>query len=256
MKLILVLLFSLIALLPMAQTKTKIPSYFGFRVSPVFPTKFIGEPLLTVLNTEDNFDFSTTIMQKIGFSFGGTVRAGLTKLISLETGINYTQRNFDLEMSVPDSNLFAPSDLSFVTYDVPINALFYIKMSEKWYTNASLGVAINFKPTDIGKRTKPGGPHEFVNLGLIPIGKKVSFDLNANLGFEFRSQKSGFFYLGGSARVPFSPLFEFLSEYSYQGFNRQAVGEVDGSYLSIDFKYFFPNIRTKGAQFKPGPIEQ
>jgi len=95
------------------KKKERFPSYFGFQVRPVFPTRFIGEPE-TMLSSNE---FSTTISQKMGYSFGGTVRAGLTKLIAFETGINYTQRHFDIDMSVADSNLFASNELTFIEYD-------------------------------------------------------------------------------------------------------------------------------------------
>jgi hypothetical protein len=61
--------------------------------------------------------------------------------------------------------------------------------------------------------------------------------------------------LGGSARVPFSPVFDIVANYQWQGNLIQAIGEVDGSFLAIDFKYFFPNIKNKGPQFIEGPIE-
>ena len=254
MKLILVLLFASCTLATVAQSKrTKVPSYFGFQIRPVFPTRFIGEPELT-LSTEagDSVNVSTTLSQKIGYSFGGTVRAGVTKLIAIETGINFTQRHFDSKMSIPDSNIYGSNDLTFISYDIPVNVLFYIRLAEKWYMNASLGVAMSYSPTDVGTYTAPNGPHEFRHYGL--VRKKVNFDLNANVGFEFRTEKSGFFYLGGSGRVPFAPIFDLLFEYTNEGFSRTIVGEVDGSFLSIDFKYFFPVIKNKGAQFKPGPI--
>ena len=117
MKLILALILTLSSIMTLAQQKTKVPSYFGFQFSPIFPTRFIGEPEL-ILNTTvaDSFDFSSTITQKIGYSFGGTVRAGLTKLISLETGINFVHRNFDIDMIVPDSNVVTIRSM-LVQYD-------------------------------------------------------------------------------------------------------------------------------------------
>jgi hypothetical protein len=245
------LIIVLFAALPcFSQVKrTKVPSYFGFMIRPVFPTQFIGEPLLEL--SGDGFE--TSIQQKVGYGFGGTVRAGLTKLIALETGINYTERNFDLYMAKPDSNSFAVDTLSFIEYDIPINALFYIQLSEKWFMNTALGISLNFKPSDIGAFNQPGGPHFYKHTGLVT--DKFHFDLNANVGFEFRTEKNGFFYLGGSARVPFAPLFTLVADYTYQGNNTRLLGEVDGSFLAIDFKYFFPNIANKGPQFQKGPIE-
>lgn len=245
-------LFLVVALSSWGQVipskKEKFPSYFGLQVRPVLPTRFIGEPVSSF--TLDGF--STSLTQKIGYSFGGTVRAGLTKLLALETGINFTQRNFDISMSVPDSNVYATNDISFISYDIPVNGLVYVQLSEKFFMNASLGVAITFKPTNVGVLTLPGGSFTFTHTGY--VNRKTSFDLNANFGFEFRTEKSGFFYLGGSGRVPFSPLFNLAAQYKYQGYKTTIYGEIDGSFLSIDFKYFFPIINNKGPQFHQGPI--
>lgn len=247
-----VLLFTLLALgtaySQSNQKREKFPSYFGLQVKPVFPTQFIGSPTTTMTNGE----FSTTVNQKIGYSFGGTVRAGFTKLLALETGINFTQRNFGIDMSIADSNVFATNSISFVQYDIPLNLLVYVQLSERFYMNASLGPAITFKPTDVGIVTKPGGPFTFTHTGV--VRKKAGIELNANFGFEFRTDKIGFFYIGGSGRIPLAPVFDMVAQYKYQGIERVAFGEIDGSYLSLDFKYFFPNIRNSGVQFQNGPI--
>lgn len=250
--LILILVFLLVEDVS-SQTNTpkreRFPSYFGLQVRPVLPTRFIGEPQ----NTFTKDYFTTTISQKVGYSFGGTVRAGLTKLIALETGINFTQRNFDVTMAIPDSNVFASNDLSFISYDIPVNGLIYVQLSEQFYMNASLGVAITFKPTNVGIVTYPGGYHSFTHTGR--VSRKTGFDLNANFGFEYRIEKIGFFYIGGSARVPFAPVFDMIAQYKYQGITNTIYGEIDGSFLAIDFKYFFPNINNKGVQFEQGPIQ-
>jgi len=230
------------------QKREKFPSYFGLQVKPVFPTQFIGSPTTTMTNGE----FSTTVNQKIGYSFGGTVRAGFTKLLALETGINFTQRNFGIDMSIADSNVFATNSISFIQYDMPVNLLVYVQMSERFYMNASLGPAITFKPTDVGVITLPGGAFSFAHTGV--VRKKAGIELNANFGFEFRTDKIGFFYIGGSGRIPLAPVFDMVAQYKYQGIERVAFAEIDGSYLSLDFKYFFPNIRNSGLQFQNGPI--
>ncbi len=228
--------------------KEKFPSYFGLQVRPIFPTQFIGSSITELTKGE----FSSTITQKMGYSFGGTVRSGFTKLISLETGINFTQRNFDIAMSVVDSGVFATNHISFISYDIPLNALIYIQLDPHFFMNASMGAALTYKPSNVGVLTLPGSYHSFTHTGK--VSRKGGLDLNANIGFEYRTEKSGFFYIGGSARVPLKPLFDIIAQYKYQGYKNTIYGEIDGSYLALDFKYFFPNIRNKGTQFKRGPI--
>jgi len=228
--------------------KERFPSYFGLQVRPILPTRFIGEPELTLTRNE----YSTTISQRAGYSFGGTVRAGLTKLLAFESGINFIQRNYDISMSVADSNVHATNDLTFVCYDVPLNGLVYIRLGEQFYMNTSLGVSLTYKPSNVGILTLPGGSDRFVHTGY--VGMKAAMDINVNIGFEFRTEKSGFFYLGGSGKVPFKPLFQLYTEYESGAHSNKINAPIDGTFLAIDFKYFFPNISNKGPQFQEGPI--
>lgn len=247
---LLVILLCLLATTSSAQVKKVAPpSYFGLQVRTVFPTQFIGT---NTLNLEKDGFFST-ISQRVGYSFGGTVRAGLTDLIAFETGINFTQRYYDVNFSVPDSNVSGTSEFGFIEYDIPLKALIYIRLSEKWYSTASMGFAISFKPTNVQIFEQPFGPHRFVYTGL--LRRKYSIDAMASFGFEYRTDRKGFFFIGGSARVPFSPIFDLVASYEWQGLSTRTFGEMDGSFLSIDVKYFFPNIRNRGPQFLDGPIE-
>jgi len=250
MKKLLVILVCLWTLPTIAQVKRiPPPSYFGFRVRTIFPSQFIG---VNTLDLEKD-GFYSTISQRVGYSFGGTVRVGLTDLISIETGINFNQRYYDISFNVPDSNITGTGELGFIEYDIPLNALFYIRLSDKWYANASMGLALTFKPTDVRTIEQPFAPHLFRYTGR--TRRKVGMDAMANFGFEYRTEKKGIFYLGGTARVPFSPLFDMIASYEWQGVAIRTFGEMDGSYLSLDFKYFFPNIRNRGVQFQDGPIE-
>ena len=119
------------------QGKTKVPIYFGVQVKPILPAKFIGEPT-TIQETPEGC--RTVMTQKLGYSFGGVVRVGLTKFINLETGINLNQRTFGLEMSYSDSNAYGTNRLRFVTYDIPVKALINIRLAEKFFMNAGVGV--------------------------------------------------------------------------------------------------------------------
>ncbi|NQZ36941.1 MAG: hypothetical protein HRT58_14830 [Crocinitomicaceae bacterium] len=244
---IIILLFSLTSF---AQEKTdKLPTYFGLQLRPIFPTQFIGNP--TTSMSGDGFE--TSITQRLGFGFGGTVRASVTKLIAIETGINFTQRYFNLSVALADSNVYGEQSMTFIEYDIPINALIYIQLSDKIFMNASLGVAISYKPTDTRVQIRPQGKHYFALYGI--RDNSVGLDLNANFGFEYRTRKNGFFYIGGSARVPFAPLFKYAAFYNYDANSILLTGDVDGSFLTLDFKYFFPLIKNKGQQFLNGPIE-
>lgn len=246
---ILYIIFILVALPAISQKGVKVPSYFGLQVRPIFPTRFIGSPLTELSKN----GFQTRVEQKMGYSFGGTVRAGITEFIAFETGLNFAQRNFQIDFAMPDSNSFGSDNLSFVEYNIPINGLIYIKLTDNIYMNSSLGAALTYKPSDVFVSNSPGGLHQYLHYGV--TRSKIGLDLNANIGFEYRTRKKGFFYIGGSARVPTAPLFDILASYNYQGFNIQTEAPINGSFLALDFKYIFPNIENRGPQFQNGPIE-
>ena len=161
---VLVLLFILLSLNSFSQSK-KVPSYFGVHYRTVLPNNFVGSKSVTISNQE----FTSTCTQKTGYSIGATVRAGITKLIAFETGINLIHRNFDLNMSVADSNQYAQRDLGFLSYDIPLNCLIYIKLNKSWYANASLGIAASYKPSTIGGVNNTGGNHSFVHTGYVDL---------------------------------------------------------------------------------------
>lgn len=243
--------FSLHAQLNKPAKRERFPSYFGLQFKPLIPGDFLGTSQVK-LNQDELF---ATFTQKFGYSFGANVRVGLTKLISLETGINQVQRNYDIDFSVPDSNLTAKNDFGIINYDIPINALFYIQLTDKFFMNASLGGSIVFNPSDV--RTKVAasdGKSAFVHEGRRI--SKLAFETSANFGVEFRTEKSGIFYIGTSGRIPLRPIFDVAATYERGGYKQKAIGSMTGTYLSFDFRYYLPNIKTKGQQFIPGPVEQ
>lgn len=208
---------------------------FGLQYKPIIPNRFIG----TYEQDFNKDQFESSIKQKLGHSYGMVVRVGLTKNVSLETGINYTQRRYDLFFSVPDSSLEAQNDLGVVSYEIPVLGLIYIRLGEDFYMNTSLGVAMTLFPSDvrvtepiptrIGELFKQEGAYR----------SKLQGAVLANLGFEYRTKKSGFFYLGTSYHLPFTPIMTFAMAYEYQGGKVVKIDNVLGSYLTLDFRYFF-----------------
>lgn len=226
----------------------KVPSYFGIYAKMVLPNSAIGNSPVTISKN----GFTSTITPEIGYSFGATVRAGITKLIAFETGINFTQRNSSIQMELQDSAISSSNTMGFIQYDIPLNALIYIQLSKEWYANASIGLAVGFKPTNVGIVNYPGGLHTFTHTGYVK--NKIGFDINGNFGVEYRTKKSGIFNVGGSVRIPLQPLFEFIAVYSNQSYRTGGVADISGSYLTVDLKYFLP-LKRGNSTVKKGPIE-
>jgi hypothetical protein len=64
--------------------------------------------------------------------------------------------------------------------------------------------------------------------------------LIANLGWEYRTFQSGYFYIGSSLHRPFGDVFVSKIVYSKPGFRSEVFEAISGAYLTFDIRYFFP----------------
>ncbi len=215
-------------------------TYVGFQFKPIIPNTVIGQ-------FEQNYVYDQTpryegiIKQKPGLIFGMVIRHGLSKNISLETGINYSRRRYDISYVAADSGFSLSNDLTLINYDIPINGLIYIQLSDTWFMNASAGINLSFYPTSVFTQA----PHFDVNNQFYQVGNRVSWiqtGINANYGFEYRMKKNGAFYIGASFSQPFSHIMDFILTWKNHDSHYRVYEEIDGSYLTIDFKYFIPKL--------------
>jgi hypothetical protein len=227
------------------------PNYFGFQYRLVLPMQQMQSGLQQFADSI----LQTELTPNNGYTFGGVLRYGLTDLISLETGLYYNQRNFSINSTRTDSALSVSQRLRFVQFEIPIQGNIGIQLSRKIYANAALGGAILYKPSSVATYVNPSDKHEFRQVGLVEINKKLGFDLRASIGFEYRNKKLGVYYLGGTAFVQLQPAFVLLSQYQYVNFKQTAYGEVSASGFGLDFKYFIPYTRAGRLIFQQGPIE-
>jgi hypothetical protein len=233
-----------------SQTKrVKVPSFFGIQIRPIIPINFFsaGPQYLKENGVE------ATISPRMGISFGGTVRAGITKLLAIETGISFVRRNYNVDYAYPDSSLIGNSKLGIISYDIPLNLLIYVKIKGNFYMNASMGASATLYPSNVMTQDNRGD-YSFVLEGR----RKGWFTgaLNANFGFEYRTDHSGSFYLGASFQYPFGYIYNLAAAYKYKNQSFVAFGNISGAFLTLDIKYFFPTVRTSGKQQIEGPIEQ
>lgn len=237
--------------LAFGQSRRKPENYFGLQFKPLIPFGLVGDRPFEMQES----NFLTTVSPAFGYSYGAAVRVGISELLAIETGMNYTKRNFNLEYEVADSNVVGQDDFGFINFEVPLNLLVYIKLGRQAYMNTSIGASVNYNPSNIRTLSNPVGAHLFIFEGRRLA--YFNYHVNANVGFEYRTEKDGIFYLGISGRIPFSPLMQVAAEYSYDTYDIVSFGFVEGATFSFDIKYFFHNNkRKKGVQFKGGPIEQ
>ncbi len=206
---------------------------FGLQYRPIIPNTMIG-----MYKQDFNQDqLISSVKQKFGHSFGGVVRYGLTKNISMETGLNLTQRNFKLDFSVPDSAYNETGKTGMVSYEIPLSCLVYIQLSDRWYINTSLGPSLTLFTSNIAKQVPISGSEFFRFEGAYK--SKVLGAVNANVGFEFRSRSSGYFYIGSSYHLPFTPIMTMAMSYEFDGGDVVSIANIRGSYLTVDLRYFF-----------------
>ena len=215
---------------------------FGVQLKPIVPMSIIGfdEEIIE----SNNVDF--TLSAKTGFSFGMVARHGFSKMFSLEGGINFTRRNYDL--LIQDGGHELSSDFGFISYDIPILALVYIQLGENSFLNTAFGASIDFFPSDLETWNEYYWQYTSREEWLVP-------SLLANVGYEYRTYKNGYIYIGASYHRPFFDIARTDVSYyrdgdSYNSLRYDALStfNLDGSYLTLDFRYFFhedPERKTK-----------
>ncbi|MEZ4740744.1 MAG: hypothetical protein R2818_15630 [Flavobacteriales bacterium] len=201
---------------------------FGLQVKPVFPLDYF-DPITTV----EREHLMGTVELTGGYAFGMSVRVGLTNTISLETGLGQIQRRYSFSMTNDTSGYSDGSDVRYVGYEIPVTGLVYIRLGENTYMNAALGVSLDFYPSDVQRDLEQGRIYMFRN-GWAQAG------ILGNMGVEYRTYKSGIFYLGGTFHRPFGDLaFADLTYYGPNYFPYVMRGALSGSYITLDIRYYF-----------------
>lgn len=202
---------------------------FGIQAKPVIPFSFF-DPLTTVerpaLKGEIELDG--------GFAFGMSVRVGITNAVSLETGIGQIQRRYNFSL-VNDTSGYSDGDqVRYVGYEVPITGLVYIRLGEYTWMNAALGFSIDMYPSDVQRDIEQGRIYIFRQ-------NWAQFGVIGNMGVEYRTPKSGTFYLGATFHRPFNDMATAdLTYYDAGSFFPYPMRTVlDGSYLTADLRYYF-----------------
>lgn len=200
----------------------------GLQFKPIFPVKFLKTDAQTILQNGVGF----TITPKLSYSGGMVIRWGFTKTLSLETGINYVKRNYDLEFKT--DTFRGKSTFGIVNYQIPVSALVFIRLTDKLYMNASAGLSIDMFVSDIHTFGTYFNNYAFRN-GVFQSG------VLANLGWEYRTVKAGYFYIGASFQKPFAQIYNSSLTYEpSKSNNEKTLMKLNGSYLTFDVRYFFP----------------
>ncbi len=203
----------------------------GFQVKPIFPSKFFG----TGPQTLDSSGVSFTLKPSSGLCFGMIIRYGITQSVSIESGINYVKRIYSLTIEDSLISFSGNSKFRIIGYEIPVSGLVFIPLSEKIYMDASLGASFDFFPSDV-----QSSDDYFKHIGK--RNNWIFVSVLANLGWEYRTEKSGYFYLGASYHRPFKDIYTSTVGYYRNMNNIYTTGQqflLSGNYLTFDIRYFF-----------------
>lgn len=201
---------------------------FGIQLKPVLPLDFF-DPLTTLQRPS----LSGSVELTGGMAFGMSVRVGISDMFSLETGLGQITRRYTFGLANDTSGYAESSDIRFIGYELPVAGLVYIRLGEQLWMNTALGGSIDFYPSDVQRDIEEGRAY-FYRYNW------VQFAVLANLGVEYRTRKSGMFYLGATYHRTFSPIaVAELTYYTRNFFPYTMRADLIGTYLTVDLRYYF-----------------
>jgi hypothetical protein len=212
----------------------------GFQYKPLFSSKFFNTgpqelkwdaqyfDTVPQLIYEDAANFKIT--PQSGYCMGMVIRMGLSETWSIESGINFVRRNYDLSMS--DSTGSESTTFKLVSYQIPLQGLVFIQLSEQVFMDVSMGAAVDFYPSDVATYGD-----RFIHSSA--RRSWLSSSLLANIGWEYRTQENGYFYIGASYNRPFKPIMRSFFKRPTTDYGPEEFIDLRGNYLTVDLRYFF-----------------
>lgn len=214
----------------------------GIEVKALVPVSFFTMEDFVLRDSANTFNANVSYIG--GYGFGGVVRLKVTKLLNFESGIYYTSRKYKYDITDDQLGYEGSTEMRTISYEIPIKGLIYIRMADKVFTNVAIGVAVDFFASDVAVYDS-----DYTVLGYRENWVKLA--ASGNLGVEYRTEESGYFYLGASFHSPFGDSFFTQVDYFPNGDNIKLssnLGFMDGAYFSVDFRYFFAPKKVKKSK--------
>ena len=229
------LIFFLFFLLALGVKSQVAKTTFGIQYKPIIPAAYFNST--EVIKSSGSYDFN--LSPKYSNSFGMVVRHKINTTFSIESGLNYTQRNFNLAVKNSDLNLDDFTNFGMRSYELPIQLLAYVQTSEYWYVNVAFGISHNVLASNIvshGEKNQNYLQNTFRKNG----GYQA---LLANIGMEYRTEDKGYYYFGTSLHRPWKTIGKVFPEYDDKTniFNDDMEFSLDllGNFVTLDLRYFF-----------------
>ncbi len=208
----------------------------GIQFKPMVPLKFITdepEPM-------ENEGFVSTVKPQFGMNLGMVIRRGITKMWSFETGINFVQRNYSMKINHPEMPVEKTMNYRFIGYEIPIQGLVYVKLTDRLYMNASGGLSLDFFPSNIETFSNERKDTTVFDFHHKTVRRRwLQFSMIANYGFEYRTKSKGYYYLGISYHRPFNLIGVSFLEAQKNRDPARMDNVLKGDYLTLDLRYFF-----------------
>ncbi len=210
---------------------------FGFQLRPIVPNAYLNTDVESI--SLPNFTYSAK--SNVGISFGSIIRKPVGKFWNLETGLNFVRRSYSLGFNLNDSvQVNTTQNMTFIAYEIPIQALIYVRLGKAWYMNASAGIALDFFPSETETFSSENVDSTYYDFSQKTYRIRWSaLAAQSNLGFEYRTEKQGYYYLGASFHRPFGRIAATQALVETASGSERLWLSLSGSYFSVDLKYFF-----------------
>lgn len=208
----------------------------GIQYKPLFSHSYFNTG---PQSTTDSANVFFMLKPRGGYCFGMVIRKGIDNTFSLETGINYVRRNYQLTIEDHLTTLTIMRTFKLIGYEFPFQLLVFIQLGKNLFMNTAGGLSLDIFPSD-------WKTYDTYHSQLILRKNWALFSLTTNVGYEYRTKKNGYFYLGLSFHRPFSPI-AFDNVYYDAGNNRKSrfKANIIGNYLTLDFRYFLKSESQK-----------
>ena len=239
----LTLILSIITTISYGQKGNVKNSQVGFLLGSLVPVDFFGISAIELSANNSNIKLENTL----GYNFGMVLKTDLTRKFSLESGIIFYQRNFELTGSSSNQSIILrdTSSFSYISYGFPIKSIVYVQLGNDFYMRNSIGFNLDFYASAVASNGE--------NFRIDHYSERarwINGSVSGNLGVEKRDDKFGTFYIGTEVNIPISSIAVTRLKFYYDGaiYDNYEPIFLRGNYFGIKLKYYLPvNMESKKA---------
>ncbi len=210
---------------------------FGLQVEPLIPSNLIRSGDISAFRQGVQFDISP----QPGYGYGAHLSFRLNERMAIESGINYLIR--DYRITATEENFELDLQFSADNFEIPLTFNYFIRLGERLYIDQSLGFSFQFLPGEFQSRIYeeiPTGGYVYDFSQISVRNYWVMPVFRGGFGFEYRTENSGWFYIGPVYRL-FSTLYQTRILYTHPPINvNDLTIDLKGDYFSVAFRYIFP----------------